>query len=371
MEKKNNKTSDAIFVVTKENSCTYYDLGDELKVENSSLLISSYKPACLYLSRKIEEIVTSKDTFSRFPSLGTSKINSGRQKSKYDCGGCTGLIQFEFKQEKKYATLQMELLKDSEEHRKRQHLAKFYNLLRDLDIFKSLEDESLRDLTLFLEFKSILPNKVLIKKGAPGTHLYIVLKGQVAVIDDNNKGTSEVDSGVVFGEMSLLSSEPERNSIYTITSAQVAMLSVKNFRHILKKYPTLQLFLFKLLIDRVQAIALRSGNIASGMTGDLEEIPAIDLMQLINSSQKTGSIEIALLEGKAIVYFSEGEIIHAQFNKLRGKDAVFALLSIKKGFFTYNRGIPHELKTSSPIGGFIGLMMEGVQRIDEHSQNTE
>lgn len=368
MKKKNKKTNNAIFIITKEESCPLYDTGDELKVESGSLSISAFKPVCLFLSGQIEKIVTSPDSVSRFPKLGSQQIRPGTQQSQYDCGGCTGLIQFKFKQEKDYATLQMKLLKESEEQRKKQHLEKFYKLMRSLDIFKSLEDDSLRDLTLFLEFKNILPSKVLVEKGGPGTHLYIILKGQVAVVDENNQKTSEIHSGGIFGELSLLSGEPESNSFHTITGTQVALLSVKNFRQILKKHPPLQIFLFKLLIDRVQAMALRAGNIASGMTGDLEEVPAVDLMQLINSSQKTGSIELVCSEGRAQVYFKEGEIIHALFNKVEGKEAVFTILCIKKGHFTYNRGIPDEFKALDPIGGFIGLMMEGVQRIDEHSQ---
>lgn len=367
MKKKTNKTSNAIFIVTKEESCPLYDLGDELKVESSSISISSFKPVCLYLSGQIETIVTSPESISRFPKLGSQQLRPGTQHSQYDCGGCTGLIQFKFKQEKDYATLQMKLLKESDEQRKRQHLEKFYKLMRSIDIFKSLEDDSLRDLTLFLEFKNILPSKVLVEKGTPGTHLYIILKGQVAVVDDNNQKTSEIHSGGIFGELSLLTGEPASNSFHTITGTQIALLSVKNFRHILKKYPPIQIFLFKLLIDRVQAMALRAGNIASGMTGDLEEVPAVDLMQLINSSQKTGSIELVCPEGRAQIYFDEGEIIHAHYNELDGKEAVFAVLGAKKGHFSYNRGIPDKFLNLSPIGGFIGLMMEGVQRIDEYN----
>lgn len=368
MKKKNRTISNAIFIVTNENSCPYYHLGDEIKVESSSISISAFKPVCLYLSREVEKIVTSPESVSRFPKLGSQQLRPDMQKSQYNCGGCTGLIQYKFKQEKDYATLQMKLLKESDELRKRQHLEKFYKLMRSLEIFNSLEDDALRDLTLFLEFKTVLPNKVLIEKGSPGTHLYIILKGEVAVVDDTGQKTSEIHPGGIFGELSLLSGEPESNSFHTVTGTQVALLSVKNFRQILKKHPALQIFLFKMLIDRVQAMALRAGNIASGMTGDLEEVPAVDLMQLINSSQKTGSIELVCFTGRAHIYFNEGEIVHALFNHLEGKEAVFAVLGVRQGHFTYSRGIPEEFKNLPPVGGFIGLMMEGVQRIDEHSQ---
>ena len=144
------------------------------------------------------------------------------------------------------------------------------------------------------------------------------------------------------------------------------MLSVKNFKHVLKMYPVLQLFLFKMLVDRAQTLTLRSGNITSGMNGELAEISTVDLFQLINSSQKTGTIDLVLEEGRAMVFFKEGEIVHARFLNLRDNDAVFALLGVKSGHFTYTKGIPHDLDELPPIGGFMGLMMEGLQRIDEH-----
>lgn len=368
MKREKIKMNNAIFIVTGENSCPYYDVGDELKVESSSLSISSFKPVCLYLSKKIETIVTETGNVSRFPQLGTRQFKSKAQHPEFDCGGCIGTIQFKHKQEKDYATLQMKLLKDSEEMRKRQHLEKYYNKMRQLEIFDSLEDDTLKDLIVFFDFKTVLPQKVLIEKDAPGTHLYIIISGEVDVIDDSRQKVLAMHSGEIFGEVSFLSGEPHSNSIHTAAATQVALLSIKDFRQIIKKHPPLQLFLFKLLIERVQAMALRSGNITSGMTGDLKEVPAVDLMQLINSSQKTGTVELVCEKGRAEVYFNEGEIIHALCGKLKGKEAVFTLLGFIKGQFTYSRGLPDEFKELPPIGGFIGMIMEGVQRIDEKSQ---
>jgi hypothetical protein len=66
-----------------------------------------------------------------------------------------------------------------------------------------------------------------------------------------------------------------------------------------------------------------------------------------------------------MVFFRDGEIIHARFLKHRNKDAIYALVRIKSGHFTYTKGVPEELEQSSSIGGFMGMLMEGLQRIDE------
>ncbi len=361
MKKPINTFRDAIFIVTEERSCPIYNAGEEFKVENFSLTVPAHKSGCLYLAQSIATIMTSMDKYSGF-------IKIGGQKARFDCGGCDGLIRFEFKKERDFATLQMKLLNETEERRRRQHLEKFFGVLRNLDIFESLEDDALSDLTLLLELTTIPIDKVVIKKGDPGSNMYIVLTGQVAVMADDGTRIAEMGSGEVFGEMSLLSGEPVTSSVHTLAETQVAKLSVKNFKHVLKKYPVLQLFLFKLLVVRAQTMSLRSGNITSGMSGELAEISIVDLLQLINSSQKTGWLDLALEEGRAMVFFKEGEIIHARLLQLRNKEAVYALVKVKSGHFAYTKGIPKELDKLPSIGGFMGILMEGVQRIDENKR---
>lgn len=358
MKKPVEKYCDAIFLITAERACPVYNVGEELKVQNFCLSVTSYKPGCLHLAQKIASILTVKDNIKGFPQVSGPK-------SQFDCGGCEGMIQFEYKKDKNFATLQMKMLKEAEDRLHRHLIEKHFGELRKLDIFKSLDDHSLVDLTLLLEFKTIPHNKRVVKKGAPGNHIYIILKGKVAVIKDDGSKAVEIKAGEIFGEMSLLSGEPVSNSIHTTEDTLVAMLSLKNFRDVLRSYHKLQLFLLKMLVDRAQTVALRSGNITSGMTGKLAEINSVYLFQLINSKRKTGAVHLSLKEGKAVIFFKEGEIVYARFQKHRQKEAVYALLGAKNGHFSYTRGIPKELEKSPPIGEFKVLMMEGMQRIDE------
>jgi CRP/FNR family transcriptional regulator, cyclic AMP receptor protein len=343
MNKAGRTFRDAIFIVTEERSCPVYNTGEEFKVEQFCLSLPSFKPGCLYLAQEIARIISSRNSFGGFP-------NRGGQKSQFTCGGCGGVISFEFKKERDFATLQMKLLNETEERRRRRHLDQFFGVLRNLDIFEPLDDDALSDLTLLLELRTIPIGKVIIRKGDPGSSLYIVLQGQVAVIADDGSPIAEMGEGKIFGEMSLLSGEPASNSVHTLAVTQVAMLSAKNFKHVLKKYPVLQLFLFKLLVDRAQSKSLRAGHIASGMTGELADIPVTDLFRLINSSRKTGTVVLGLDQGKAAVYFQEGEIVHARFRDARNKEAVYALLDATNGHFSYTKGIPEELTSRPPIG---------------------
>lgn len=356
MNTSDEKYCDAVFVISQENACPVYNVGEELKVQNFCLSASSYKPACLHLSKKIADILTIKKKNSGFaPVTGPA--------SQFDCGGCGGMIHFEYKKEKDFATMQMKMLKGAEDRRNRHLIEKHFGELRKLDIFKSLDDHALVDLTLLLEFKTILQNKRVVKKGAAGNHLYIILHGAAAVISDDGSTEVEIKEGEIFGEMSLLSGEPVSKSIHTTEDTLVAMLSLKNFRDVLRSYQKLQFFLLKMLVDRAQTVSLRSGNITSGMAGKLSEISTVDLLQIINAKRKTGALHFSLKEGKAVVFFKEGEIIYARFQKHRQKQAVFQLLAVENGNFSYARGIPNELKKVPPIGSFNDLMMEGMLSI--------
>lgn len=355
------KFKDAVFIITDERSCPIYNVGEELKIEQYSLTPPSDKPGCLYLSQELATIIASKENFKVVSTLKGGK-------SRFNCGGCEGLIRFDFKKEKGYTTLQMKLLNQTEARRRRKQIDKFFGVLRNLDFFESLDDDALSDLTVLLEYKTISNNKVVFKKGDPGTHLYIILSGKVVVVAEDGSIVADMGHGQIFGEMSLLSGEPVSNSVHTHEETQVAMLSVKNFRNVLRKFPVLQLFLFKILVDRAQTMTLRSGNITSGMTGEIGAIAVVDLLQLINSSQKTGTIEFTMAEGVATVYFKDGEIVYASHEELHGLDAIYSLLPIREGQFSYTRGLPEQVSGLPPIGGFMAIMMEGLQRMDEQDE---
>ncbi len=105
------------------------------------------------------------------------------------------------------------------------------------------------------------------------------------------------------------------------------------------------------------------------MSGELIYINPVELFQLINSGGKSGKVDLIFHDGHATILFKEGEIIHASFGDLQGKEALFALLSKKKGSFTYNTELAKKYQDLPVLGGFMGLLMEGLQRIDEEQAN--
>ena len=179
---------------------------------------------------------------------------------------------------------------------------------------------------------------------------------------------AEIGRGEIFGEMSLLSGEPASSSVQSRTVVKFGTINGKDLKFILNRYPGLQIFFYRLLVNRAQMNMARAGKISSGMSGELIYINPVELFQLINSGGKSGKVDLIFHDGHATILFKEGEIIHASFGDLRGKEALFALLSKKKGSFNYNTELAKKYEELPVLGGFMGLLMEGLQRIDEISE---
>ena len=349
----------AIFVVTEERFCPIYNVGDEFNIQRDALTIPGVKPTCLVLVRQIMRIIEGHEQVKKHTVFGTQKV-------KFECGGCSGLIRFEYKKEKEFATTQMKMLAVAKKRRESGELEEFREMLRTFPVFAPLSDNDMYDLFILLRFKKYGLDELILRKGDPGTHLYIILTGMVEVVDDRGESISKLESGGVFGEMSLLTGAPVVTSVYSRGETKLAALTSKDFKHVLHRYPVLHVFFYRLLIDRAGKMSKKlSTEIGAGMTGDISEVHVVELFQMINASQKTGTVEFHLPGGDAVVLFNEGEVISATYGELSGKEALFKLLGVTSGQFNYTPGIPLSATDFEVIGGFMGLVMEGMQRLDE------
>ncbi len=326
------------------------------------LSLPASKPTCLVLARELIALASADNSFENY-SQGNS------EKAKFECGGCVGLIRFEYKKEKEFATLQMKLLAAAERREKIKETAGFAGLLRAIDIFSPLSDEDLLDLSALLELVEYPWQFPITQKGDPGNRLYILLSGKAEVIDDHGVTLVELDRGEVFGEMSLLSGERVSTTIMAAETCQVAVMNHKNFRHILLRFPTLQVFFYKLLVSRITKMNIqRAEELASGMVGQLSDISLVELCQMINVNQKTGRLNIEFEEKRAVIMFNEGELVYAELNGIDGKEAFYQILSLNNGRFKFSQGLTEIEKRRDVIGGFMGMLMEGMKRLDDRNQ---
>jgi len=355
----------AVFVVTEEHTCPLYQVGDEFIIRDSIISAGRNKELCVWL---VQELLTA---MSDSNLLKRRFTHPGARQIKFECGGCTGLIRFEYKKEVAYSTLQMKLLDASKKRAKNQLVGKFFYLLRGMELFEPLDDFDLQDLALLMKLEKYLANNIVLESGTVGSHFYVVLAGEVTVVREDNGVIAELGPGDIFGEMSLLSGELTYSSVHSKTPVELASLKAIDFKRILSIYPVLQVFFYRILVERVQKNTLREGNITSGMNGELSDINSVELFQLINSGGKTGRVDFIFDECKALVLFNAGEIVYCKCGDYEGKNVIFHILAKQGGQFAYTKGLSEEEKELPVLGGFMGLIMEGLRRIDEKEAAEE
>ena len=349
----------ATFVVTEEHTCPLYHVGDEFVIRDSTIAAWRNKDLCVWL---VQELLTA---MSNSKLLKRRFIQPGERRIKFECGGCVGLIRFEHKKETSYSTVQMNLLEASKRRAENRLVGQFFDLLRKMELFEPLDDFDLQDLALLMKLESYPPNTILRESGTVGSHLYVVLAGEVSAIREGKAVVAELGPGDIFGEMSLLSGKLTSSSVYSKTRVELASLKATDFKRILSTYPVLQVFFYRVLVERVQENTQQAGSITSGMNGKLSDINPVELFQLINSGGKTGKVDFVFDECPAQVLFHEGEIVSCQCGAYQGKEAIFYILTKCEGRFSYTRGLSGRERELPVLGGFMGLVMEGLRRIDE------
>lgn len=350
---------DGVFIITEEDHCPLYNVGEEMEVNDGSLTLPISKPTCLTLARDLIEIASVVKKFETLHKGSTENV-------KFECGGCTGIIRFEYKKDKGFATLQMKLLAAAERREKVQGVNRFASLLRSIDTFSALSDDDLLDLATLMELVDYPWQFPITQKGDPGNRLLILLSGRAEAIDEHGVVLAEMHKGEVFGEMSLLSGDRVTMTIMAATPCLVAVMNQKDFHHILNRFPALQVFFYKLLVKRITKInRQRAEELASGMVGQLTDISAVELCQMVNSNQKTGRLNLEHDESRGYILFNEGEIVHADFNGDIGKDAFYDILSLDDGRFKFIQGLTRKEKELDVLGGFMGMVMEGMKRLDD------
>lgn len=348
-----------VFIITEDDRCPLYNVREELKVSDGVLLLPAAKPTCLTLAKDLVEIALAENSYEKFSQGKT-------EKAKFECGGCTGVIRFEYKKDKEFATLQMKLLAAAEKREKILGIQHFAGLLRTIPIFKVLSQEDLLDLATLLELTDFPWQFPIAQKGDPGNRLFILLSGRAEVIDEQGVVFAELGRGEVFGEMSLLSGERVTTTIMAAEPCQVAVMSQKNFKHVLNRFPALQVFFYKLLVSRITKMnAQRAEELASGMVGQVSDISLVELCQMVNANQKTGRLNLENNEERGVILFNEGELVHVEYKGVTGKNAFYEIIGIEEGRFKFTQGLSAKEKQYDVLGGFMGMIMEGMKRLDD------
>lgn len=104
--------------------------------------------------------------------------------------------------------------------------------------------------------------------------------------------------------------------------------------------------------------------------GNLKQMQMSDLLQVLSMNQKTGNLYIFTgsddKEKKAVVSIDEGRVINASINKVSGLKALYRMLCLKEGYFSFLPGEPELPVLINEATDT--LLMEGLRQNDEMAE---
>ncbi len=105
------------------------------------------------------------------------------------------------------------------------------------------------------------------------------------------------------------------------------------------------------------------------MQGNLQDMNVADLIQHNCQEPKTVRLTIQHEGQSAVLFFKDGNVVHATANGQQGEEAIYPILSWAEGTFISDPGIePPAVTITRP---WAGLLLEGARRLDEATLHSE
>ncbi|KAB2880931.1 response regulator [bacterium] len=124
------------------------------------------------------------------------------------------------------------------------------------------------------------------------------------------------------------------------------------------------------LVGKVQAMLNKANEykqaeqeIQDGLYGKFSDLSLIDVLQLLIMNKKTGILTITRDGEKAELYFDDGRMLHAEYKKFVGEEAVYNLGEWKEGVFRFERTDVNVSPTIHTVT--MNLLMEYCRITDE------
>ncbi len=136
--------------------------------------------------------------------------------------------------------------------------------LKNTELFKSLADAELQELSIRLKERVYPPNTAIVREGASGDSMFIINEGKVDIKKrEPNLGIdlsiASLDSGACFGEMALLTGNPRTATVMAVQATSVYVLERVDFENLLKEHPSISISLNKIVAERIETMNAQQG----------------------------------------------------------------------------------------------------------------
>ncbi len=343
----------AVFQIIDNNNCKLYDRDEYFTLTEKAVSVPNGKVCCLILVREMTQLL--------FKLLQEEGKKGGRDLSKeYTCSGCSGIIKIRQISEDESTSddSAIPLLITDEEQR-------LFDKIVQYPLLKDIPANHLKEFIGCFKVIRLRGGSVLIEKGQPIKHLFILLSGNL-IVEDEGVRIATLDEGEVCGEMSYFGDNIASTSVRTLEDAEILRISGEDFGKLIELSGSVHDYMVRILAKRLaNANSVRVSDFDFSMHGRVNEMTPAELLQIFHMHQKTGVLSLDLPHGPGSVSFRDGNIVVAEYAGQSGQDAVFSILAEKEGVYSFANGLSPEAMEQQVIGDFMMLLMEGVKRTDE------
>lgn len=110
-------------------------------------------------------------------------------------------------------------------------------VLQRVALFKDADEAFLRDVSLRLRPRVLIPGEHVIEAGDPGDEMFFVVRGELEVLMQDGTPVSTMGDGDFFGEIALFTDAPRSATVVALTYCDAYVLSRTSFQYIARKYP--------------------------------------------------------------------------------------------------------------------------------------
>ncbi len=136
--------------------------------------------------------------------------------------------------------IQIQYERDEEPLRTDQHVAAAAGRLAAVDLFASLTQEARHALALSGDEHLFAAGETIVRQGAAGDSMFVVLSGRVRVsIDPAGQEVAVIPAGGFFGEMSMLTGDARTATVKAIEDSVILEISAADFRALAEANPAL------------------------------------------------------------------------------------------------------------------------------------
>ncbi|MCK6542020.1 response regulator [bacterium] len=122
-------------------------------------------------------------------------------------------------------------------------------------------------------------------------------------------------------------------------------------------------------IEELRTLIHRALTEKKGFDGKVSDFQLSDLIQMNILGRMKAALVVNKDEEKGTLYFSDGNIVHAECGTLIGEEAFYKILAWENGRFEFRKGEDPEKETIDK--GWQSLLLEGMRRKDEYSPETK